>query len=238
MPAPCAGDASFLSWDMDATGGGTANNHMNSTKAIINFSNYAAAELGPVAQFIHEQMSDNDDIFDSPNVSMIALGALVGDYMTKQAARASRATADVIALKDARAELEAALGRLGIYVNDVAQGDAAIVEKSGFPSYGTARPALTGPPAAPRNLRLGRGSLSGSILARYQSQRGWATHEVQINTGNPDTAADWQTAGIFQGQKAELKGLTPGTRIWVRVRTVGLKGVMGEWSDPAEIMVV
>jgi hypothetical protein len=30
----------------------------------------------------------------------------------------------------------------------------------------------------------------------------------------------------------------PGTVIWVRVRTVGLKGVMGTWSDPAKIMVV
>jgi hypothetical protein len=26
--------------------------------------------------------------------------------------------------------------------------------------------------------------------------------------------------------------------IWVRVRTVGLKGVMGAWSDPAKLMVV
>src|SRR5256885_2378596 len=117
MPAPRTGDASVLFRDSDATGGGAAKNHMNSTKAIIDFSNFTGAELGPVAQFIHEQMSDNDDIFDSPTVSMIALGTLVADYMTKQAARASRATADVIALKDARAELETALGRLGIYVN-------------------------------------------------------------------------------------------------------------------------
>jgi hypothetical protein len=26
--------------------------------------------------------------------------------------------------------------------------------------------------------------------------------------------------------------------IWVRVRTGGLRGVMGAWSDPAKIMVV
>ena len=39
---------------------------------------------------------------------------------------------------------------------------------------------------------------------------------------------------VFAGQLVQA----PGTVIWVRVRTVGLKGVMGAWSDPAKIMVV
>jgi hypothetical protein len=43
---------------------------------------------------------------------------------------------------------------------------------------------------------------------------------------------------IFQGQKAVINGLTPGTVVWIRVRTVGLRGVMGDWSDPAQIMVL
>jgi hypothetical protein len=38
--------------------------------------------------------------------------------------------------------------------------------------------------------------------------------------------------------KANLGGFTPGTVIWVRVRTVGLKGVMGAWSGPAKLIVV
>jgi hypothetical protein len=35
-----------------------------------------------------------------------------------------------------------------------------------------------------------------------------------------------------------ISGITPGTVLWIRVRTAGLKGVMGAWSDPAKIMVV
>jgi len=30
----------------------------------------------------------------------------------------------------------------------------------------------------------------------------------------------------------------PSGTVWVRVRTAGLKGVMGAWSDPAKIIVV
>jgi len=43
---------------------------------------------------------------------------------------------------------------------------------------------------------------------------------------------------MFSGGKATQSGFTPGTVIWEPVRTVGLKGVMGAWSDPASLMVV
>jgi hypothetical protein len=32
--------------------------------------------------------------------------------------------------------------------------------------------------------------------------------------------------------------LDPGTTVWVRARTAGLKGVMGAWSETGKIMVV
>jgi hypothetical protein len=50
--------------------------------------------------------------------------------------------------------------------------------------------------------------------------------------------ANWHTKGMFQGGRAEMSGFTPGVIVWVRVRTVGLKGVMGAWSDPAQIRVM
>ena len=49
---------------------------------------------------------------------------------------------------------------------------------------------------------------------------------------------NWSTKGLYQGGRAEMDGFTPGGIVWVRVRTVGLKGVMGAWSDPAQIRVL
>jgi hypothetical protein len=54
----------------------------------------------------------------------------------------------------------------------------------------------------------------------------------------PNVEANWHEAGLFGGGKAVLSGIVPGTTLWVRVRTAGIKGVMGAWSDPAKIMVV
>lgn len=211
---------------------------MSKTKAILHFKPYAAAELGPVAQVIHDKMSPNAATFPAPPVAMDALQTLITTYDDRLAARASGATAAVITLKQAREALERALNVLGNYVNGVAKGSPVIVEQSGFPSYGTHRTPDTAPPAAPTDLRLRHGTASGSLLLRYRSARRKEVHEVQTTTGDPNQETGWQMAGMFRGCRAELSGFTPGSLLWVRVRTVGLQGVMGAWSDPAQIRML
>ncbi|MEY2563247.1 MAG: hypothetical protein QOH88_1440 [Verrucomicrobiota bacterium] len=208
------------------------------TKAIIDFSGYTGPDLFPVAQKIHDDTTTNGATFTAPPTTMPALQTLIDIFEDKLQKKASKAEADLIAFNVARNDLETALGNLGNYVNIVADGDPAIVVKSGFPSYETTHVPDTNPPAAPQNLVVRQGDLSGTIVARYRPDRQRSINEVQINTGDANKESDWKPAGMFSGGKANLSGFTPGTVIWVRVRTVGLKGVMGAWSDPAKIMVV
>jgi hypothetical protein len=175
--------------------------------------------------------------FTAPPVTMANFQTVIDAADGALSKKASKATADNIAFDVARNDLESALTDLGSYVNIVAKGDATIVEASGFPSYQTTRTVDTSPPAAPQNLVLRQGDLSGSVLARFRASRDRSMNEVQTNTGDPGVEANWKTAGMFSGGKASLNGFTPGTTVWVRVRTAGLKGVMGAWSDPAKIMV-
>jgi hypothetical protein len=182
-------------------------------------------------------LTENAATFPNLPVTLVTLGAQIDTYDEKLAARVGRAKVDIIAFNEAREVLEDTLTRLGNYVNIVANGDPVIVEQSGFPSYDTSRTPDTSPPAAPMNLRLRPGDLSGSFVARYKPERSPSVNEVQTCTGDPNLEADWHTKGLFHGGKAELAGFTPGTVVWVRVRTVGLKGVMGAWSDPGQIRV-
>ena len=211
---------------------------MSNTKAIINFNNYKAAALSVAAEVIHEEMSDHAATFDSPPVSMATFASKITEYETKLALRASRATSDVIAFRDAREKLESLLTELGQYVNQKCGGNAVLVNSSGFPSYTTAHTPDFSPPAAPANLRLRHGTLIGSVVARFKPSRQKATNEVQVNTGDPNIEANWSLKGLFQNGRADLTGLTPGALTWVRVRTIGMKGVMGAWSDPAQIRVI
>ena len=106
MPAALTWDSPSLTWDSGATWNGvaaTTRKTMSNIKAIIDFSGYTAAELGPKAQTIHDKLTTNAATFASPPVTMAALQTLVNTYDTKLVARASRATADIIAFNEARA---------------------------------------------------------------------------------------------------------------------------------------
>lgn len=211
---------------------------MSHTKVIVDFSDYKAAVLTPAARRVHERMTENAATFGSPPLSMADFGLLVDAYEARLVARKSRSSADVLAYRTTRAELEVWLGKLGHYVNSVAKGDAQVCEKSGFPTYGTRSMPDVTPPAAPADLRLRHGPVSGGILARCKPARRPSSNEVQLCTGDPTDEAAWRHHGFFLGAKVLIEGLTPGVVVWVRIRTAGLKGVMGAWSDPAQIRVL
>jgi len=236
--APALGwDSPGLTWDGLVPQPNPKKTMSTTTKAVIDFTGYGSSELSPVAQHIHDQISANAATFPNLPFTLVVFQTLITDYDAALVARASKATADILAFEQIRAQLEEDLGTLGNYINSVAKGDAMIVEKSGFPSYTTGFAPDPSPPAPPSDLRLRHAELSGSIIARYKPVRTPSTNEVET-TDDPNNAASWQRAGIFQGGKAVLDGLTPGAVVWVRVRTVGLRGVMGAWSDPAQIRVL
>jgi hypothetical protein len=226
---------SGLSWD---SSGSTPSKKMPNTKAILDFSGYPGGDLVPLAHTIHDAMTTNAATFPNPPVMMANLATLITDYEQKLAAKTSRATTDIHAANDARDALETALSSLAGYVNSVAKGDGTIVDLSGIPSYVTGHAVDTTAPPPPASLTLRQGDVSGSVVARYQPGRSPSMNEVQTCTGDPSVDANWHTVGMFSGGKAELTGIAPKTDLYVRVRTCGLKGAMGNWSDLAKITVL
>jgi hypothetical protein len=211
---------------------------MKKTKAIVDFSGYTGADLDPVVQTIHDQMTANVATFATPPVAMTALQTQIDTYRAKLAARANRGKDDILAFNTARHDIEMMLADLGNYVNTVAQGDEVIVAQSGFPSYGGDVAPPNQIPAAPADLKLRHGDLSTTVVARYKPDRQHSMNEVQKNIGDPNHEADWHEAGIFGGGRALLTGLTVGTTLWVRVRTRLPNNTSGPWSDPAKITVI
>lgn len=175
--------------------------------------------------------------FDKPPTAMAGFQASIQTCDATLTKKASRATADINAFNVARGNLEEIVSGLGNYVNTVAKGDDAVVISSGFPSYQTgAAPDYSAPPA-PTNLVLRQGDVSGELVLRSRPGRSPSMNEVQTTSGDPAVDSNWKTVGMFSGGKATLDGFTPGSTIWVRERSAGLKGVMGDWSDPVKAIV-
>lgn len=198
---------SGLKWN-----GTTTTTQTMTTKATIDFTSYTAPELIPVTQTIHDQMTANAATFPSPVPTMAALLADLTAYQQKLATRDSNASADVLAFQASRAILEGALHDVGVYVNFIAKGVTATVEKSGFPSYSTgagATPGLSAIPAAPADVKLRLGALSGSVIARFKPDRPSSFNVAWTTTGNPTDEAGWKAASQGTGGKITITGLTP-----------------------------
>lgn len=241
MAQPLKWNTPGLKWNKKGVkwnGVATSPTHMNKLKAIIDFTGYVAAELGPVAQTIHDAMVTAAATFTDPPVLMADFQTLITTYGQKLVLRASNASSDVMAFNMARHDLEVALGELGSYVNYKAMGDPVIVLASGFPNYSTTHAPMPAIPAAPANVTIRNGDLSGSFILRCKPDRPGSMNEGQTCTGDPTVEANWHHAGLFPGGKWTCGGLTTGSIVWARVRTGGAGGVMGAWSDPIKVVIM
>lgn len=211
---------------------------MSNTKVIVDFTDYPAPELGTVARHIHTAITASAATFATLPFTLAVFDTLILDYEAKLAARKSKATNDILAFNAVRDVMEEHLATLGNHVNSVAKGDAVICGLSGFPTYTTGAAPDPSAPAAPTNVRLKHAGVAGSAIGRFKASRTPSTNEVQTSTGDPNEEASWSQYAIILGGKVMLSGFVPGTVVWMRVRTIGLAGVEGAWSDPAQIRML
>jgi hypothetical protein len=207
-------------------------------KCITDFRGYTGAGLIPVAQAIHDAMLPIIVSFPKSPTTMADLQLQITDTGEWLVKKESKATLDTANFNVSRTTLETSLAGIGGCVNTVADGDQTIVVSTAFPFYTTGNPPDYSAPAQVSNLVLRHGDVSTEIVARYHATRTPSMNEVQVCTGDPMTEANWHMAGMFSGGKATITGQTPGTTLWVRVRTMGLNNVAGDWSDPAKIMAI
>jgi hypothetical protein len=196
-------------------------------------------DLTAPANQVHKHMLViNAASFPSPPFVAAAFLGLISTWETALADSLKGGSDRTTLKNNARAALEDALFQLGTFVNLKAQGDQAMVDLSGFPSYTTERVQSTGGVTfIPQNVRWDDGTVAGQEILRWKGDGTHSNYEVQICTGDPNTPANWTYKGSFSGGKAVLNGLTVGATVWGRVRKIGTGGEVGDWSDPAQVMV-
>jgi hypothetical protein len=123
-------------------------------KAITDFSGYEGSPLVTTAQRVHDAMSLVIALFPKIPTTMAELQALIKTCDDALIKKASKAIADTIAFKVARAALEEALDGIGHCVNTVAKGNETIVISTGFPYYKTGSTADYSAPQAPTDMAL------------------------------------------------------------------------------------
>ncbi|HUZ06146.1 MAG TPA: fibronectin type III domain-containing protein [Candidatus Paceibacterota bacterium] len=121
---------------------------------------------------------------------------------------------------------------LSAYVEDIAKGDATVIELSGF------QPVQRGPsPQQPLVKTIIQAiiiEVSGQLLARLNPQGNAYGYEGQMSA---DGGKTWQSIGFFQqARRVVIPNLTPGVIYTFKFRALGGSTGSGDWSDPVSHM--
>ncbi|MCB9168125.1 MAG: fibronectin type III domain-containing protein [Flavobacteriales bacterium] len=129
-------------------------------------------------------------------------------------------------LEEAKAMLDAQAG----YVRGVCNGEAALLESSGFDLAKPREPI--GVPGIPQDMRAGITNRRGELKLRWKSVHGARGYQVWMTDKDPTLEANWQAIGYTTRVTHLVDSLDSFKAYWFCVSAIGTAGE-GMQSDPA-----
>lgn len=205
-------------------------------KLIIKFEDLSLPDFQSKTEIISNALASNVS-FPAPWPGTLSgPAALTALYHTFEMAFNAASTGDQIKIAQrnaARLALTVYLKMLAPHLELTAAGDIAKLLSTGYSlRKKTARIGGGAPPPVPADFKVVRGG-SGQLIAKARKIRNVGTYEAQINSGDPNVEGDWRPLPVLTScAKIKIDGLTPLTRVWVRLRGINSHGP-GGWTDPA-----
>lgn len=179
-------------------------------------------------------ITDNPTIFVTPNPTVAALTAEVdameAAYNDAKAARLNAKTLTQI-LEDRVDSFESDVSQLASYVDNIANGDAVTIERSGFSVRAT--PTPVGPLPAPTDLQAEAGEHKGHAALHWGTIYGAKSYLIERAEDAPELK--WGFIASSTKRSADVNSMISGKTYWHRVAAVGAAG-QGPWSDPVPLL--
>ena len=135
-------------------------------------------------------------------------------------------------------ELSRELSRFTVLVKLAAENDPTLPQRLGINLQKGKKVSSKVPLAAPANFIVRHGAEHGTMTAKASPVKGGRSYEIEACEGDPSIESNWKhVATSVLCSKMEIKGLTPGTIYWFRVRAVGAKG-LGPASSYVSLMAI
>ena len=192
--------------------------------------------LVALARLIVTKMTANAVTFPAPDPPLaditLAANKLEGSAQTVAVKKQELAEAVAIQNQDETA-LQDLLTSEGRTVDNVAQGDKAVIESAGMQATNT--PAPVGEMPRVENLSITQGDNPGEVDAHWNRVLKKSNYTVQ-QTRDPLGSVPWETKGNPTKSSFTITGLVSGSKVWVQVCANGTAGA-GPFSDPATVTV-
>ena len=191
-------------------------NTMKMQKITTSFSQYSDANLEQKAEYIRQKMTGND-FFPTPLPSLGDLEDLIDEYSAALTEAAGLDRTKVALKNEVRLNLEVLLAKLGMYVMNVALGNAAMLTSSGFTLSKPGDPLYIDNPG---NVSIANGVTSGVLVVSVAAVKGAKSYLHQLATELPTEATEWVSTSSSRSRFTYTE-LQPGKQYWVRVAAIG-----------------
>ncbi|MCW5898945.1 MAG: fibronectin type III domain-containing protein [Flavobacteriales bacterium] len=179
---------------------------------------------------VEAKMTEHAGDFPSPPVAMGEMVTLA-QQLEDAIEAAIRGSAQSRLVREERvAEAREVLQRQANYVRLVADGNAAHLERSGFPLTRPRTPV--GIPGVPLNMEARMTGLAGQVELRWKSVHGARGYQVWMTDQDPAVSANWQAIGYTTRVKHLVTDLESFKAYFFCVSAIGTAGE-GAQSDPA-----
>jgi hypothetical protein len=196
------------------------------------FAQMPVAQLPNFTTGIVDGLTENATVFPNPTVKPADLDAANKILISDIAAALNGGTDHTDARDKAAAVVINMLRLLAAFVEDIAKGDATVIELSGF------QVVHRGPspqqPLLKTIIQAIINEMSGQLLVRLNPQDNASGYEGQMSA---DGGKTWQSIGFFQqARRVVVPNLTPGVTYTFKFRALGGSTGSGDWSDPVSHM--
>jgi hypothetical protein len=209
---------------------------------VTNFKRLSFPNFLAQAQRVVTAMTGNPHFPEPWSAPTPTLAQITADFSSFASVYAAVSSGDRTRLPErngARDVLTEDLQQLAAYLQMMTKGDPTLIATSGFDLHtASPRPAVILPLPAPADLRISRGDVSGTLIARVTRMSQAAAYDVQLASADPTVETNWNDAGTFStSRRMQIVGLTPGKTYSVRVRAINSAGP-GAWTVPGSLMIV
>ncbi|HXC05766.1 MAG TPA: hypothetical protein VNZ86_13485 [Bacteroidia bacterium] len=198
--------------------------------AALYLSKLTPPQVVALAEHCVAQMTGNAH-FPAPNPALSTVTAQATALSNAYNVSQTRARGTVGAMHVELKKLDVLLKLLAAYVESIANADPLnaeiIIQSAGMI---VKKPAAR----APKTFTAIPGKLKGQVILNTKAAK-QSAYIYQITT-DPNTGNSWTT--VYSGTKVKfiVTGLTSATHQYFRV-AYNTKGVQGNWSDPAQVLV-
>ncbi len=196
------------------------------------FKSLSQSEIIVFATNVFSKMSSDPQFaFLKPDVD--ALDTVTKVYSDALSAASTKDSMLVLIKNTKLVELQDKLSELAAKVNEFAKGDKVIVKASGFDYIKD--PKSLSELATPTGLEVDKVlKQSGKVKLSWDKVDGIINYVVEMRIKGEET---WMTSAFPSARTVIIKDLKPGTNVEFRVRALGTRNLMSDWSQIVDIWI-